>query len=105
MWFLANIAHAQGVFAKAKATPGVATLVNGIMSKIVLPILEGFFLFTILIFIWGVVDLIVHAADPDGRRKGEQHVLWGIVGITIMVCAYGIIRLIAATVGAGDPFQ
>ena len=82
-------------------------VLNGIMTYIVVPILEGFFVFTFLIFVWGVVQMIIHADDPDGRKTGQNHVLWGVIGMTIMISAYGIIRLIAATlapVGVESPF-
>ncbi len=103
LWFLPHIAHAETAFEKASKSPAVSSLVNGVMNWIILPILEGFFLFTVLIFIWGVVGLIRHGDDPAGRATGQQHILWGVIGIVIMISAYGIIRVIANTIGVTDP--
>lgn len=101
MGFLAHTAFAQSV-SVTQSSP-VGTLITKIMNVIVMPLIEGLAVFTILIFIWGVVDLIRHADEPDARRTGERHVLWGIIGITIMVSAYAIVRVIAATMGVSTP--
>jgi hypothetical protein len=104
MFFLAEIAHAQ-VFQKVQANPVVNSLVTKIMDVIVLPAVEGLFIFTFLIFIWGVVGFIRNKDDATARTEGGQHILWGVIGMFIMISAYGIIRVIANTVGVGDPFQ
>ncbi len=104
MWFLPHIAHAaESAFDKASKNPAINNLVTGVMQWIVLPVLEGFFAFTLLVFIWGVVGLIRSGDDPKAREKGQQHILWGVIGMVIMISAYGIIRVIANTIGVADP--
>ncbi len=106
MWFLAHIAHAQeGPFAKAQANPALYSIVNNIVSVIISPLVTALFFFTLLVFVWGMFGLIAHGDDPKGRETGTQHILWGVVGMAIMVSVYGIIRLIGNTIGVGDPFQ
>lgn len=102
MIFTAHIAHAESIAEKVKST-SAGPIVDGIMNFIVIPVMEGLFIFTILIFIWGVVDLIAHADDPTARAKGQQHILWGVIGLFIMISAYGIVRVIGATIGTVDP--
>lgn len=104
MLFLAPTAFAQ-VFSKAAKNPAVNSIVTGIMRAIVIPIVEGFFVFTFLVFLWGVFGLIRGGGDATARKEGQNHMLWGIVGMAIMVSAYGLIRLIGSTVGVGDPFE
>jgi hypothetical protein len=88
--------------AVAQTTTGSPIFV-GIMKFIIIPITEGLLLFTVLIFIWGVFGLIMHADDPAARATGQKHILWGLVGLFIMISSYGIIRVIGNTVGV-DPF-
>ncbi len=87
------------------SNPALTGIVNKILDVIVIPIIEGLFVFTVLVFIWGVVGLIRNADNADGRKTGQNHVIWGVVGMAIMFSAYGIIRLIGNTVGVGDPFR
>lgn len=104
MLFLPYIAHAQGLAPKATGNPAITAIVGRIINVIVTPIVEGLFIFTILMFIWGVVQMIRNGDDAEARGKGQQHILWSVIGMFIMISAYGIIRLIGETVGVGDPF-
>jgi hypothetical protein len=58
----------------------------------------------VVLFMWGVFELIKGAGDPEVRQKGQQHILWSVVGLAIMFSVYGILRFIANSVGAPDPF-
>jgi hypothetical protein len=51
----------------------------------------GFFL-----FVWGLVQFI-WKLDEGAQSSGKQHMIWGIVGMLIMVSVYGIISLIDET--------
>ena len=51
----------------------------------------GFFL-----FIWGLVQFI-WSLDEGSHEDGKQHMIWGIVGMLIMVSVYGIIQLLDST--------
>ena len=105
MLFLASTAFAQGAQSLSEISaknPVLNSIVGRIMSAIVIPILEGLFLFTFLMFVWGVVSLIRKGDEPEERQKGQQHILWGAVGMFIMISAYGIVRLIANTVQGID---
>ena len=103
MLFEAKIASAQ-TFSKVAANPAVSSILSKIINAIVVPLIEGLFVFTFLIFVWGIFGLITHGEDTTARAEGQKHMLWGIVGMFIMISAYGIIRLIGNTVGVGDPF-
>jgi hypothetical protein len=102
MLFLPEIAHAQDIGSKLQSSPA-GPVITKIIQYILLPIIEGFFLFTLLIFVWGVVGLIAHADDADARKEGSKHVLWGVIGLFIMISAYAIIRVIAATLAPLGP--
>jgi len=51
----------------------------------------GFFL-----FVYGLVQFI-YKLDEGAQSDGKQHMIWGIVGMVIMVSVYGIITLIDET--------
>lgn len=51
----------------------------------------------LLIFLYGVFEFIKSADNPEERKKGQEHMLWGIIGLAIMFSAYGIIYFILNT--------
>lgn len=104
MSFLAQIANAQGPFSRIGSNPAVSSVVSKIVANIVAPLVTGLFFLTMLIFVWGLFGLISKGDDPTARKEGQQHMLWGVVGMLIMVSVYGIIRLIGNTVGVENPF-
>lgn len=88
------------VFTIAYGASSADSVINNVVPKIidniVAPVLGVLFTFTILVFIWGLYGLFV--GDEDKRNDSKNHILWGVVGIFIMISAYGIIRLVASTV-------
>jgi Type IV secretion system pilin len=95
------IAHAATSIA---SNPTVARLVGKINDAIITPIIALAFALAILIFTWGIFQYFVQSTDPEKRAEGAKHILWGVVGMFIMVSAYGIIRLIANSIGADQPY-
>lgn len=54
-------------------------------------------------FIWGVAVYIWNDASSDERAKGAQRMLWGIIGILIMVTVIGILNVVTSTFGVSLP--
>ena len=51
----------------------------------------GFFL-----FLWGLVMFIFKLEGTD-HKEGKEHMLWGIVGMFIIISVYGILNLLDST--------
>lgn len=49
-------------------------------------------------FVWGVFVFVKDSSSPDAREKGKQHIIWGLLGLLIMVAAYAIIEIALNTV-------
>ena len=54
-----------------------------------------------LLFVWGLVEFISDPADTSKRDAGKKHMLWGIIGMVVMVSVGGIIALIDDTFDLG----
>ena len=52
-----------------------------------------------LLFIYGLVVYMYKLREGGGHREGVSHMLWGLVGMLIMISVYGIIDLVANTIG------
>lgn len=68
-------------------------------TYIINPILLLLFSIGLLYFLWGIVVFIWKADSEVERSKGAQHMLWGIIGMFIMIAAYAIINIIGNTFG------
>ncbi|MEY2640648.1 MAG: hypothetical protein RL150_41 [Candidatus Parcubacteria bacterium] len=69
-----------------------------IAQVIVNPIILFLIGAAVLIFVWGVAEYIRGSESDKVRETGRMHMIWGIVGIFIMVSAYTILRILVDTV-------
>ncbi len=102
---LFKVAHAQTFSEILSRNPVISPLFRKIADNIISPIVAVLFGLAFLVFIWGIFGMILSAEDSDKRKNAQNSVLWGIVGMIIMISVYGIIRLIANTIGVSDPFN
>jgi TRAP-type C4-dicarboxylate transport system permease small subunit len=72
-------------------------------QAIINPLIELIALAAFVVFIWGVVDFIAGAANEEKRQKGQQHILWGLIGLVIIFGAKAIVTLLANTFGITLP--
>ncbi|OGZ07799.1 MAG: hypothetical protein A3D65_05725 [Candidatus Lloydbacteria bacterium RIFCSPHIGHO2_02_FULL_50_13] len=93
---LPNIAYA------ATTPPAVLTFVGKISTNILNPIIAILFALAFLYFVWGVAKYIWSPDNEKARTDGQKAMLWGIVGMFIMVSVFGIMRFLISSIGA-DP--
>ncbi len=67
---------------------------------IIQPIVSLLFAIAFITFVWGVIEFIRGSDSPDGQKTGKKNIIWGIVGMVIMVSVYSIINIITGTIGA-----
>ncbi|MFA6536350.1 MAG: hypothetical protein WC250_00860 [Candidatus Paceibacterota bacterium] len=73
------------------------TIIERVATYIVNPLIALLFALAVLYFIYGVFVYMQGAESEEERTKGGQHILWGAIGMFVMVSVYGIIRLILTT--------
>lgn len=81
------------------STTNVDSLLQKIIDNIVTPLIYLLLGAAIVYFIYGTFIFIKNADNPTERQKGYQHMIWGVVGIFIMVSAKGLISIILSTLG------
>lgn len=69
-------------------------------DAVINPAIKGLFVIALLMFLWGVLQFVKNADDEGARKTGRNMILWGVVGMAIMIGAAGIIRIAVGTVGA-----
>lgn len=76
----------------------VKLLVNNISDFILKPLIFLMFAIATLVFIWGAKDFVGAADNAEARAKGAQQMIWGMVGMVIMVAAEVIKTIVENTV-------
>ncbi|PIR82633.1 hypothetical protein COU20_01155 [Candidatus Kaiserbacteria bacterium CG10_big_fil_rev_8_21_14_0_10_59_10] len=80
--------------------PGAGVdLLNRITTLIIDPAIAVIFTAGLLLFLWGLIEFLWTLNQGGDRNKGVQHMLWGVVGMLIMVSVYGIVNLVVNTLG------
>ena len=82
------------------ATPATLDEFLARVSQNILNPLIGFvFALAFMYFMWGVMNFIKNSDNETERETGKKHMIWGIVGMFIMVAVYGITGIIIGTFG------
>jgi hypothetical protein len=80
---------------------GICDEISKFNSVIINPLLLLIFALGTMVLVYGVVEFMWGLQqDPEHKESGKRHMLWGLVGMFIMISAWAIIKLIAGTVGA-----
>ena len=54
---------------------------------------------TILYFLYGVARYVIDLNNPDKQTTGRSHLLWGLVGLFIVLSVGGILSLLQGSLG------
>jgi len=73
------------------------SLINKLVDYIVNPAILVVFTLGFFLFLWGLVMFLWHIDEGGENAVGKRHMVWGIVGMLIMVSVYGIINIIDST--------
>ncbi len=86
--FFANIAYAS-----------TDTIINNIKTNILDPFIGILFAFALVLFLWGVAKFLMSAENDADLKQGKNNMIWGLVGMFIMISVIGIMNLIKGTIG------
>ena len=55
-----------------------------------------------LVFLYGCAQYVINSDNDSAREEGVRHITWGIIGLVVMVTAWSILGVAAATFGLND---
>ncbi len=90
-------AYCDSVGIQLPNSPKIAQLIDFftcLLSRSVVPLLITS---AIVIFIWGVVQFIGNADNEEKQQKGRQFMMWGILGLFVIVSVWGLVRILTNT--------
>ena len=76
---------------------GVDDFVRNVNTQIINPLILFLFALALVYFLYGLYEFIANGANDEKKTTGKSHMIWGIVGITIMMGVWFIMNLILDT--------
>ncbi len=83
--------HPKLVFA---ASPRNFREVVGLFLDILGRIVPVIFSLALLYFFWGVAKYIYSSGDEKAAEEGKAVMLWGVIGLFVMVSIFGILQFL-----------
>lgn len=81
----------------AAAKAAAQSLLAKINDAIIFPLMTLMIAVALLVFLWGAFEYIANSGNDSAQSKGRQHMLYGIIGLLIMVSALSILSIAAGT--------
>ena len=73
----------------------IANVDNMIINQLI-----GFlFALAIAFFLYGVLEFFMNQENEEKKTTGKSHMIWGVVGITIMLGVWTILSIVLNTLG------
>ncbi len=83
---------------------GITKLTERVIVVLVNPIIILAFSIAIAYFLWGLIRFLWNRKGGSDTADDKRHMLWGIVGMFIMISAFGIVNF-AIRVRGGTPLD
>ena len=74
-------------------------IINKIVEVVINPLIILLMAIAFILFLWGGFEFIANSSGVEGREKGKRHMLWGIIGLFIMIAVMGILKVLGETLG------
>lgn len=87
----------------AQASAVAQGFVDNINTIFLFPLINLLLGVAIVVFMWGGFQYVANADNDSARQAGARHLLYGVIGIMVMVSALAILNLAAGTFGIAVP--
>jgi TRAP-type C4-dicarboxylate transport system permease small subunit len=72
-------------------------LVNFFTDFIYSSVIKLIYALITLVFLWGVFEFVKNADNETKRAEGRQFMIWGIIGLFVMISFQGIVMVLQNT--------
>ena len=91
------ISNGMYLFSPNIAYASLDSFLININKQIINPLISFLFALAVIYFLYGVFQFIGNQDNEEKKTTGKAHMLWGIVGITIMLGVWTILGIILNT--------
>ncbi|MEX2052535.1 MAG: hypothetical protein WD991_02490 [Candidatus Paceibacterota bacterium] len=87
------------IFSTKVAYADLDSFMRSVNNNIINPLILFLFALAVVYFLWGALEFIMKQDNEEAKTTGKSHMLWGIIGITIMIGVWAILGVIQSTMG------
>ncbi len=92
---IGSLVFAMPLMALAATLTDIITTVRNLVNTIV-PL---FMVIAVAVFLWGIVKYITSSGDEEKSKEARGYIIYGLIGVFVMVAFWGIINVVALTFG------
>ena len=81
----------------AYASETVDQFIDKVDKLIINPLILLLFALAIVFFLYGIFEFISNQENEEKKTQGKKHMIWGVIGITIMMGVFMIMNMILNT--------
>ena len=81
------------------AEASVVTLMKSVDRVILNPLIVFLFALATVYFIYGLTRYLLSPDNEEVRKSSKSSMIWGVIGMFIMVSVFGIMNLILSSLG------
>ena len=88
-------------------TGGAVTTFQGMLCKaaeILNAIVPVLIALGVVYFVWGVITYVI-ADDEQAKEKGRNRIIYGIIGLAIIISVWGLAKILGNTFGLNQNVQ
>ena len=82
-----------------QGTKAATEFVDKLNDIILFPLITLMSGVAFLVFIYGCAVYIMNASNDTAREEGKKHIMYGIIGLLVMLSAYALLSIAANTFG------
>lgn len=71
--------------------------ISKVNSEIINPIILFLFALAIAYFLYGMLEFLLNQQNDEAKTTGKSHMIWGIVGIAIMLGVWTVMNIVINT--------
>jgi len=71
-------------------------IIDTIVTELLKPLANVLLVLATVFFVYGVVEYIAGASNETARTTGKRHIVWGLVGLAIMVSVRFILSILSS---------
>ena len=99
LWFIALSILLLPFLTYAQTLGTILQDISDILNTVI-PILM---ILATLVFLWGIITYITAAGDEEKLKSARTFIIWGLVGLFVMVAVWGLVQVLLNTFGVGTP--
>ena len=90
--------------APTRCSGGSITTIQGLLckfSEILNAIIPVLIALGVVYFVWGVISYVI-GSDEEAKKKGRDRIIYGIIGLAVIIGVWGLVRILNNTFGLGN---